>query len=90
MIEWFRLEGTLKTMELQPCAMADCSPPAEAAQGPIHGPVYLQGWGPTALGSCATASAPSEYRISSLTSSLNLPSVSLKPFPFFSYQYQMV
>ena len=48
--------------------------------GPIqHGLECLQGWGTTAsLGSCASASPPSELQMFSLTSNLNGPSFSLK------------
>uniref|UniRef100_A0A803Y9I9 Inosine-5'-monophosphate dehydrogenase n=1 Tax=Meleagris gallopavo TaxID=9103 RepID=A0A803Y9I9_MELGA len=38
------MEGTLKTTELQPRAVGWLPPPAQAAQGPIHGLEHLQGW----------------------------------------------
>ena len=41
-----------------PPLWAGC-PPAQAAQGPIHGLGHLQGWGITALGSSARASVHS-------------------------------
>jgi len=56
-IEWLGSEETLKIIELHPY-----SPPAQAAQGPIHpGLGHLHVWGTHAsLGSSARASPPSE------------------------------
>ena len=76
------LKVTSQPTHPNPCRGQGCPPPAQAAQGPIQpGLERLQGWGTTAsLGSCASASPPSGERISRLTSNLNLPSYSLKPF----------
>ena len=60
---------------------AGLPPSSSAAQGPIQpGLECLHGWGTTAsLGSCASASPPSEERTFFLKSNLNFPSFSLKP-----------
>ena len=61
-IEWLRLEGTLKPPQSHPVPWAGLPPSSSAAQGPIQpGIEHLQGWGTTAsLGSCASASPTSE------------------------------
>ena len=81
--EWLELKGPQSPRCCNPCRGQGCPPPAQAARGPIQpGLERPQGWGTTAsLGSCASASPPSEERISPLTSNLNLSSFSLKPFP---------
>ena len=78
--EWFGLEGASKPTQPNPCRGQGCPPPAQAAQGPIQpGLERLQGWGTTAsLGSCASASLPSDFP---LISHLHYPSSSLKSFP---------
>ena len=60
--ECFVLEGTFKPTQSQPPAVGTATTHQLSAQGPIQpGPECLQGWGTTAsLGSCASASLPSE------------------------------
>ena len=59
-VEWLRLEGTLKLTQSHLMPWAGLPPSSSAAQGPIQpGLECLQGWGTTAsLGSCASASPP--------------------------------
>jgi len=60
--EYLVLEWISKPTQPQPVPWAGLPPPAQAARGPIQpGLECLQGWGTTAsLGSCASASLPSE------------------------------
>lgn len=45
LIEWAGLEGTSEITQPQPLPWAGCPPPAQGAQGLMHGLGYLQGWG---------------------------------------------
>ena len=64
-IEWPRLDATLKIIQFQLHFHGqDFPPPAQAAQGSIHGLGHLQEWGThSSLGSSARALLPSEQRI---------------------------
>jgi len=64
-IEWLKLEGTLKLTQFQSPAMVKADPTSSAAQGSIQpGLEHLQRWGThSSLGSCASASPPESGQV---------------------------
>jgi len=81
-IEWFRLEGITKPTQFEPPALGRAAThqirlPSAPANLDLMGHPHLL-W--TACATCASAS-PLWVKNFFLTSNLNFPSISLKPFP---------